>query len=310
MNARTLERLFVRFALVATPLAGAACSSSSASSPDGGTDFYAQCGSQPPGETQVSLSVLSAAEADAGSGTDGGGAPVDLDAGAEIPLQVCLQLCPPSGVTTGLCHVHDVHGDAVTLDCVHDCTGRRPDGLKEGACDGTFAEMARLEAASVHAFRRLRAELAHHGAPRSILRACSRAARDEVRHARTTRALARRRGQETSAPIVGPMRARSLEALALENAVEGCVRETWGAFQATRTAHAHAELDVRAAMKRIARDETRHAALAWTLAAWLEPRLDAAARERVRAARDAEARTIAARSDAAERAAAAALWEV
>jgi hypothetical protein len=55
-----------------------------------------------------------------------------------------------------------------------------------------LAEAAWLEAASVDAFRVLRLELRAHSAPRRLLRAASRAARDERRHARAAGALARR----------------------------------------------------------------------------------------------------------------------
>ena len=70
-----------------------------------------------------------------------------------------------------------------------------------------------------------------------------------------------------------------------ENAVEGCVRETFGALVATWQAAHATDAQIRAHMRRIARDETRHAALAWSIAKWGEHRLDGAARERVARAR-------------------------
>jgi hypothetical protein len=74
---------------------------------------------------------------------------------------------------------------------------------------------------------------------------------------------------------------RELEAVAIENASEGCVRETFGAILAQwQATHAHDER-VRATMRRIARDESRHAALAWEVAQWAERRLSADARKRV-----------------------------
>jgi hypothetical protein len=57
--------------------------------------------------------------------------------------------------------------------------------------------------------------------------------------------------------------ARSLEELAVENAVEGCVRETYGALTAIWQARTAKDPSVAAAVRRIARDETRHAALSW-----------------------------------------------
>src|SRR5207244_1607298 len=108
-------------------------------------------------------------------------------------------------------------------------------------------------------------------------------------HARATRALARRSGSEPtpSAPVRAPR--RSLEAIARENAIEGCVRETFGALLATWQAQAATDPVVRAVMQRISRDETRHAALSWQVQRWLDTRLDPAARARVASARSAAA---------------------
>jgi hypothetical protein len=71
---------------------------------------------------------------------------------------------------------------------------------------------------------------------------------------------------------------RTLEAFALENAVEGCVRETYGALVALRQAEHAGDPRVRRAMVRIAADEVRHAALSWRISRWLESRLDAPTR--------------------------------
>lgn len=134
-------------------------------------------------------------------------------------------------------------------------TGSRPLG-------GYFAEMARLEAASVVSFRRLAHQLVRHGAPRTLVRAARRAARDEIRHARLAARLARRFGAEYRAPKIAPARRRSLLALALENAREGTVRETFGALAASYQARAATDLEVRHVMNDVATDETRHADLA------------------------------------------------
>ena len=85
---------------------------------------------------------------------------------------------------------------------------------------------------------------------------------------------------------------RSIEAMALENAVEGCVRETYGALLATYQARAARDPVVRAVMKRIASDETRHAALSWDVGRWLETRLDREAKSRVLAAKQVAAREL------------------
>jgi hypothetical protein len=73
--------------------------------------------------------------------------------------------------------------------------------------------------------------------------------------------------------------------VALENAAEGCVRETFGALVAAwQAAHAR-DAGVRATMQQVAREETRHAALAWEVAQWAERRLPRGERERVADAR-------------------------
>jgi len=194
--------------------------------------------------------------------------------------------------------------DEVTNPDTGACIGRRPAGLraerrgKPARCSelgAYFARVARLEAASVDAFQILAEELAAHGAPARLVRACERAAADEVRHAEVTARLARRHGARPRAPRVvrGPV--RSLVEIALENAVEGCVRETYGALEGLHQAAMAADPEVRAAMQRIARDESRHGALSWSIGEWLETRLTSEERRRVRAARDQEVDALTAR---------------
>ena len=95
------------------------------------------------------------------------------------------------------------------------------------------------------------------------------------------RAAARRRPPCASRD--GPI--RDIETIARENAVEGCTRETYAALVACRQARAATDPAIRAAMAGIARDETRHAALAWAVDGWSQARLAPAARRRVRDAR-------------------------
>jgi hypothetical protein len=183
--------------------------------------------------------------------------------------------------------------------CTPNCIGgRRPQGLAASAPSTSrdvcayFEEMSRLEAASVPAFRVLARELRVHGAPRALRRAARRAAGDEIRHARMGRVLAERFGGTYQRPQITPRPLRSVEELALDNATEGCVRETFGAMIATWQARAATDPVVRRIMRRVAVDETRHAALALRVAEWAERRLDVEAQQRVRNARRAAARTV------------------
>jgi hypothetical protein len=166
--------------------------------------------------------------------------------------------------------------------------GRRPEGLRsehrarsQSLLGEHFAAIAHLEAASVPAFAAIAGELRAYRAPSALICAADRARRDEVRHTRITASLARRFGSRAQAPRVAPMPLRSLEAFALDNAVEGCVHETYGAALAAYGAMQASDPVVRRALAGIAADETRHAELAWAIARWVTPQLGRASRARI-----------------------------
>jgi hypothetical protein len=168
------------------------------------------------------------------------------------------------------------------------CEGRRPGGLRsngrvEGGCAAGqwLARMAHDEAASVHAFTELARELRAHQAPADLVTRARVAARDEVRHARTARRLAARHGVRAPRPAVERLPLRTLAEVALENAVEGCVHESFAALQALWQSQLARDPEVRDAMATIARDEVRHAELAWDVHAWADARLSGADRARV-----------------------------
>ncbi|CAN5815387.1 hypothetical protein BH09MYX1_BH09MYX1_44120 [soil metagenome] len=181
-------------------------------------------------------------------------------------------------------------------DCPRPFLGRRPDGMvasfdgREVAfagCAQFFAECTEMEAASVAAFGRLESELARLGAPTSLRRRARRSASDERRHARTMGRFARRFAGAPRKPMIARFTERPAVAMAIENATSGCVFETWAALVGEWQARHATDPEIREAMRTIARDETRHAALAHDVAAWLEPRLTDAERARVAAAREA-----------------------
>jgi len=146
--------------------------------------------------------------------------------------------------------------------------------------------MAYLEAASVQAFVVLARELEEYGAPPRLCAASRRAARDEIRHAAVMGKLAERADSLVGAVRVERRRRRTLEALAVENAVEGCVGETYGAAVARIQAKRAGDRRFRGVMMRIAADETRHADLSFELARWFDQQLSPAGRRRVRDARN------------------------
>ncbi len=202
--------------------------------------------------------------------------------------------CDPVETSSYLLHVTK-DGEVTELDSgvieSNDgvCIGRRPDGLIRGtvtearnAVGAYFANIAQLEASAVLAFEILERELAEHGAPATLLCGARRARLDEIAHSASMAEIARHYGAEPPAPSVLPRPTRSAFEMAMENAKEGCVRETFGAMVGTYQSMAATDPAVRHALRRIAEDETRHAALSWQIAEWLDAHLTAAERAQVR----------------------------
>ena len=131
------------------------------------------------------------------------------------------------------------------------------------------------------AFLELATELSAHDAPWPLVMAAIDAACDEVEHARVMATLTSRFGGALVAPEIEPREVRDLEAMALGNAVEGCVRETLGAEIARMQAARAEDPVVRRCLAAIARDEARHGELAWAVHGALRERLSATARRRI-----------------------------
>lgn len=175
------------------------------------------------------------------------------------------------------------------------CEGRRPLGHHEirDRADGLgpyLARCAHLEAASVTAFDQLAAQLRRWGAPADLVARCQRAAREEADHASVVTQLAARHGAQPAPPQQAAAGDDRLT-VALHNAVEGCVFETWAAAVAFLKAQRASDRDIRAAYAQIADEEARHGQLAWDLHRWLMAQLSADERAQVHAAQqDALAR--------------------
>jgi rubrerythrin len=226
-------------------------------------------------------------------------APADAFEDGGLSLDECNSFCASGGIAFDGCYVLAPAAGPVVLECHEECAveGRRPEDLTRERASGSvlgkyFASVEQLEAASIPAFRRMAHELTRHGAPKKLVRSARRAADEERRHARGARALAKRFGGVRAPFRVGACGERSLEAMAIENAVEGCVRETYAALVATWQAKNARHLDVRAHMARISHEETRHATLAWQTDAWARSKLGKDARARLDAARDEALETL------------------
>jgi hypothetical protein len=140
----------------------------------------------------------------------------------------------------------------------------------EGAA--TWARIGLAEHASVASFHRFALELMALGAPESLVRLAHEAATDELRHARLAFGIASDLAQVELGP--GPL---SLEGLTLDTdlvafaratAREGCIAETLSALQMAEARDRASDPRQRAVLEGIARDEAKHAALAWRALRW------------------------------------------
>jgi hypothetical protein len=108
-----------------------------------------------------------------------------------------------------------------------------------------LAGNAHLEAASIDAFEILATELRAHRAPPVLIEAARTATADERRHADSIGGLASSRGAVPPGLHVNRSPIRDIEAVARENAIENCVRETYAALLAYRQASAAADPAIR-----------------------------------------------------------------
>lgn len=147
------------------------------------------------------------------------------------------------------------------------------------------AELARKEWSSVFAFEELAAALDAAHAPASFVRSARCAAEDERRHANAMVALAVALGRPAPILAAPPAGSLDLDALLALNAVEGCVRETYGAAVAAHQGEFAERADVRRVFGKVARDEARHAELSFALHDFALERASHAGRRRLEATR-------------------------
>jgi hypothetical protein len=166
-------------------------------------------------------------------------------------------------------------------DWIADCAETAPADVDAS----TLAALAKAygldgceEHASVAAFARLTLHLLSVGAPPELVEMAHRASLDEIRHARTCCALARRYGGVPLGP--GPLKLEglfsgaqaSLEAtlpgMAALCAEEGCVGETLGVLLASDALERTRDPFVRTVLLRMLDEEATHVELAWRVVSW------------------------------------------
>jgi hypothetical protein len=136
-----------------------------------------------------------------------------------------------------------------------------------------WTRTALMEHASVAAFARFTLQLLALGAPSALVAASSQAMADETEHARMAFALASAyEGRDVgpdALPIDGSLDGADLDSFVATLLREGCIGETSAAVEAREMLGVTRDPVVRDVLEKIARDETRHAELAWQTLAWL-----------------------------------------
>ncbi len=134
-----------------------------------------------------------------------------------------------------------------------------------------WTRTAVLEHASVAEFSRVALSLLAFGAPASLIRGAHEAALDEIAHAEIAFGIA---SALAGAPLgPGPLDTHQrpyadLVSLVRATIEDGCVGESLASVEAAVAAEHASDPTIRAALERIARDEARHARLAYEIVLW------------------------------------------
>ncbi|MGB1311178.1 MAG: hypothetical protein ACPG47_08190 [Leucothrix sp.] len=175
--------------------------------------------------------------------------------------------------------------------CARPVPGRLPNGLhltdtqsSPNVLGQYLADMTAMETAAITAFYYLSRELEAYNAPAELITRARKAMLEETRHSEMAALLAASFDAEMPEVSVDDFCLRSLYEIALENAVEGCVNETFAAACGLWQSE-HAQLGVfRQVIGHITEEEMGHASLSWDIHQWIMPQLSEAEQEQVRIA--------------------------
>jgi hypothetical protein len=147
-----------------------------------------------------------------------------------------------------------------------------------------LADMTAMETAAITAFYNLSLELEAYDAPADLIARARQAVLEETRHSEMAALLAASFDAEMPEVTVDDFCLRSLYEIAIENAVEGCVNETFAAACGLWQSE-YAQLYVfRKVIGHITEEEMGHAALSWEIHQWIMPQLSEAQQEQIRLA--------------------------
>ena len=168
--------------------------------------------------------------------------------------------------------------------------GRMPNGLAliesetQNALGNYFAHMAAMESAAMTAFDYLAQELEFYAAPHHLIQMAHEAINEEAEHAALARLLTEAYDGANYKIEIKPFQLRSFFEIALENAVEGCVNETFAAALGYWQQE-HAVLETfKQVIAHITEEESKHAALSWEIHEWAFPQLSINEQQQIRQA--------------------------
>lgn len=135
----------------------------------------------------------------------------------------------------------------------------------------------KCEAVAVIAFERLAFELKAYQAPIELLAKIQVAIEDEKRHTSNFSSVCLAQNWEIEEDIthiqVSQYPVRSLLELAIENAIEGCVGESFAALENLYQSHFAKNQTIKALHQSIVFDEIAHAELSWQIHDWINQQL-------------------------------------
>jgi hypothetical protein len=151
-----------------------------------------------------------------------------------------------------------------------------------------WTRLGQLEHASIAAFARFSLQLLSLGAPPALVEACTRALADETAHTKLCFRLASAYAGRAIGPgpldVAGSLEASSLGDIVDLVIIEGCFGETSATLEALEAADSASDPVIAAAYRQIARDEQRHAELAFHFVRWALERDRQGTSERIAAA--------------------------
>jgi hypothetical protein len=214
-----------------------------------------------------------------------------LDADGQLTTEQCFAICTDyfteynwGGVieyTSCVDDGSDDNGDQ-SITCGYllspYCEGRKHNSIDAhlqvgNDIDSWFVRATQAEIGSVGAFLIMREELRKMGAPKNLISQCLTAAQDEIKHARMMHTVCVSLGQKATAPTIDCVPKRSYFSLAMENAIEGCIHESYAAIQALYQSQHAKTPELRELFTAIATDEIQHAQLSLQIHHWLMSKL-------------------------------------